>query len=346
MVRFVPSLEGAQHSGKGLEGFLKFGKKVGCVGVQPSNFMVTKADGSLMTAAEVRTAFEAAELQLHGLSAHCPFWCHGANWTGTKGIIPFLPPAVMQMAQDQRQLWTETYLLKFVDLTAELGLKLLAMFWGPYWGLEVASGYPWGMWSGPGYDLIAEGDERFLKMTAKIRQHAAAAGIVLAHEIHPGTGVLCADDFQHLVEITDGDACVGVNADPSHCWENEDYDVRFRHPFVAPRIAGNHVKDMKVIPGRNLRSMAADWHERGMQFTRLGEGQINLVDYMEILIESGFAGRYAAAHGTDDVPLVGEAESALYELDDTAAHATKFIAENLCRGPIATESFEKKMGQK
>ena len=69
------------------------------------------------------------------------------------------------------------------------------MFWGVAFGWELATGYPWGFWKGPGYDLVAEGKERFVKKTAKIRAHAKKLGIYLAHEIHPGTAAMCADDF-------------------------------------------------------------------------------------------------------------------------------------------------------
>ena len=41
---------------------------------------------------------------------------------------------------------------------------------------------------GGGFDLLAEGQERFVSKTAKLRAHANALGIRLCHEIHPGTG--------------------------------------------------------------------------------------------------------------------------------------------------------------
>ena len=60
-------------------------------------------------------------------------------------------------------------------------------------GFHTVPGYPWGFWAGPGYDLIAEGKERFVKKTKKIRDHARKLGIKLCHEIHPGTGAMCAE---------------------------------------------------------------------------------------------------------------------------------------------------------
>ena len=62
-----------------------------------------------------------------------------------------------------------------------------------------------------------------------------------------------ADDFNMLVEACDGDKCLGVNADPSHCWEGEDWETRFRK--VGARIYACHVKNYVVRPGLPLRMM-------------------------------------------------------------------------------------------
>ena len=74
------------------------------------------------------------------------------------------------------------------------------MFWGIAFGWEVATGYPWGFWAGPGYDLIKEGKERFVKKTQKIRDHARKLGIKLCHEIHPGTRRRHGGRFPHARE--------------------------------------------------------------------------------------------------------------------------------------------------
>src|SRR6266851_5147638 len=130
--------------------------------------------------------------------------------------------------------WDEDYLLRFLDLCAELEVKIVPMFWGVAFGWELATGYPWGFWQGGDYDLLKEGKNRFVKKTSRIRQHAKSLGIFLCHEIHPGTAAMCADDFNILTEICDGDKCLAVNADPSHCWEGESWEMRFLK--VAPRI--------------------------------------------------------------------------------------------------------------
>ena len=129
------------------------------------------------------------------------------------------------------------------------------MFWGTVYGLEVAGGYPWGFWAGPGYDFIKEGDERFVKKTQKIRDHARKLGIKLCHEIHPGTAAFTADDFLHLVKITDDDETMAVNADPSHCWEGESWESRFLK--VGPYVYAAHIKNFTIRPGFPLRAMVS-----------------------------------------------------------------------------------------
>ena len=127
-----------------------------------------------------------------------------------------------------------------------LGVKIVPMFWGVAFGWEVATGYPWGFWKGGDYDLIQEGQERFVKKTPSSANTPTQLGIFLCHEIHPGTAAMCADDFNMLVEVCDGDKCLAVNADPSHCWEGEDWETRFQK--MAPRIYACHVKNHVVRP--------------------------------------------------------------------------------------------------
>ena len=90
-------------------------------------------------------------------------------------------------------------------------------------------------------------------------------GIYLCHEIHPGTAAMCADDFNMLVEVLRRRQMSGVNADPSHCWEGEDWETRFRK-VAASRLC---------LPREKFRHSAAaflcarwkrNWPERAMQF--------------------------------------------------------------------------------
>jgi sugar phosphate isomerase/epimerase len=337
---FHPSIEGAQHGAKSLADFLAYAKRSGASGAQPSNYML-EGGGGLKSAAEIRGAFEKEGLLIDGVSAHCPIWVHTTAWTGSPTVKPFIPADVQGKSPAEIEQWAETYLLKLLDLLAELGVKVLPMFWGTVYGLEVAGGYPWGFWAGPGYDFIKEGDERFVTRTQKIRDHARKLGIKLCHEIHPGTGAATADDFLHLVKITDDDETMAVNADPSHCWEGESWESRFLK--VGPYVCAAHIKNFVIRPGFPLRAMISDWPRRGMQFTDLGSGEINMHRYAELLMHIGYPQRYTRLMGRATTPLVVEAESAHKELDFTSANGIAFVRDHL-QWPAAGGSFEEGMG--
>lgn len=338
---FHASIEGAQHGAKTLSQFLDYAKASGAAGAQPSNYMLANGRGGLMTAGEIRDVFAARGLRLDGISAHCPFWVHTSIWTGTKSGNAFIPAEIVKESPERIELWHESYLLKLMDLAADLGVKSLPMFWGVAFGWEVASGYPWGFWAGADFDLVAEGKERFVRKTAKLRQHASSLGIKLCHEIHPGTAAMCADDFLALVRACDGDPCLGVNADPSHCWEGETWETRFLK--VGSLIYAAHVKNFVIRPALPLRAMESHWPRRAMQFTDLSSGDINLQRYAELLLQVGYRDRYCKLHGTPTAPLVVEAESAHKDLDFTSANGIRYVADNLC-WPAAAGSFEDGMG--
>ncbi len=217
---FHPSIEGAQHGAKSLAQFLDYAKSPAPPGAAvqlhaPERQGLQEPPGD-------QGHLRARSMSLDGISAHCPFWVHTTAWTGSPTIRPFIPADVAKKSPDEIEKWAEDYILRLLDLCAELGVKIVPMFWGVAFGWEMATGYPWGFWKGGDYDFLKEGQERFVKKTAKIRKHAKSLGIFLAHEIHPGTAAMCADDFNMLVEICDGDKCLAVNADPSHCWEGEE----------------------------------------------------------------------------------------------------------------------------
>jgi sugar phosphate isomerase/epimerase len=337
---FHPSIEGAQHGAKSLAQFLDYAKASGASGAQPSNFMLTDGD-KLKKPAEIKEAFASRGLTLDGISAHCPFWVHTTAWTESPTIRPFLPADVAKKSVAEIEKWSETYLLRLLDLAAALEIKIIPMFWGVAFGWELATGYPWGFWKGGDYDLLAEGRERFVKKTAKLRAQANKMGALLAHEIHPGTAAMCADDFNLLVEACDGDKCLTVNADPSHCWEGESWETRFLK--VGSRIASCHVKNFVIRPGMPLRKMEAGWQGRAMQFVDIPTGDLNMTRYVELLIHVGYPQRYCAAMKTKTAPLIVEAESAYRDLDQTSANGIAYVRDNLCF-PIAAGSFEEGMG--
>jgi sugar phosphate isomerase/epimerase len=337
---FHPGIEGAQHGAKSLAAFLDYAKQAGATGAQPSNFMLQGPKGFLATK-EIKATFAQRGLTLDGISCHCPFWVHTTAWTGSPCIRPFIPADVAKKSPVEIEKWAESYLLKFFDLAVELNVKVLPMFWGVAFGWEVASGYPWGFWAGGDFDLIKEGQERFVKKTAKLRKAANDRGLFLCHEIHPGTGAMCADDFNLLVSICDGDKCVAVNADPSHCWEGESWETRFLK--VGPRVYAAHIKNFVVRAGMPLRMMESAWSKRAMQFVDLPSGDINMQRYAELLIQIGYPSRYCQVMGRKTAPLVVEAESAHKDLDYTSANGIAYVRDNLCF-PIATGSFEDGMG--
>lgn len=337
---FHASVEGAQHGAKSLADFLAYAKKSGAAGVQPSNYMLQGNKG-FKGAKEIKDTFTKAKMKLDGVSAHCPFWVHTTAWTGSPSIRPFIPAEVARKPIEQIERWAEDYLLGLMDLAAELGVRVVPMFWGVAFGWELATGYPWGFWKGGDYDLIKEGQDRFVKKTRKLREHAKSLGIYLCHEIHPGTAAMCADDFNLLVEICDGDKSLAVNADPSHCWEGEDWETRFRK--VADRVYACHVKNFVIRRGIPVRKMAPDWPDRAMQFTDLPTGDLNMARYIEMLVNIGYPSRYCQVMKTKTAPLIVEAESAYRDLDATSANGIAYVRDNLCF-PLAAGSFEEGMG--
>src|SRR3989440_6320878 len=337
---FHPSIEGAQHGAKSLAQFLDYAKKSGAAGAQPSNYML-QSDKGFKTAKEIKDAFSKAKLKLDGISAHCPFWVHTSAWTGTPGIRPFIPADVAKKSADQIEKWAEDYLMRLLDLCVELGVKIVPMFWGVAFGWELATGYPWGFWKGGDFDLLKEGQERFVKKTAKLRERANSLGTYLCHEIHPGTAAMCADDFNLLVKICDGDKSLGVNADPSHCWEGEDWETRFRK--VGDRVHACHVKNFVIRGGVPLRKMEPNWPGRAMQFVDLPTGDVNLARYIEMLVNVGYPQRYCQFMGTKTAPLNVGADSDYRELEASSANGIQYVRDNLCF-PLAAGSFEEGMG--
>ena len=168
------SIEGAQHGSKGLDGFLAFAKEAGAAGAQPSNYMLEDGDSGeqFKSAKDIKTAFEQQGLKLDGVSGHCPFWVHTSVWTGTKSGHPFIHGPNQDKSPEDLEQWYEDYLLRLMDLCAELDIKILPMFWGVSHGWELATGYPWGFWAGGDFDLVKAGEERFVEKTAKLRSHA------------------------------------------------------------------------------------------------------------------------------------------------------------------------------
>jgi len=190
-------------------------------------------------------------------------------------------------------------------------------------------------------DHALDGDVLLRQVAGNLRQHARKLGIYLCHEIHPGTAAMCADDFNTLVDICDGDKTLAVNADPSHCWEGESWETRFLK--VGPRVYACHVKNFVIRPGVALRKMEPGWQKRAMQFTDLASGDLNMGRYIELLVHIGYPQRYCEVMRRKTAPLIVEAESAYRDLDATSANGIQYVRDNLCF-PLAAGSFEEGMG--
>ena len=256
-------------------------------------------DKGFKSAKEIKDTFAKAKMTLDGVSAHCPVWVQHHRLDRKPHDSPVYSRRRGQEICRRNRKMGGGLFLRLLDLCAELGVKIVPMFWGVAFGWELATGYPWGFWKGGDYDLLKEGQERFVKKTAKIRQHANKTGhLSLAHEIHPGTAAMCADDFNMLVEICDGDKCLGVNADPSHCWEGR------KLGNTVPQGGFPHLR----VPCEKLRhpswlALANDgsrWQKRAMQFVDIPSGDLNMSRYVELLIHTGYPATLLRGHGYKD----------------------------------------------
>ena len=158
---FHPSLECVQHGGKNLSDLLAYAKRIGCTGVQLSHFHLLKEDGNFVGYRTIKSALEKHELTLDGISAHCLFWPHGAAVTHTPSVSKFVRKYVCDQGSRGIQEWAERKCIELMELSSALRNHVIPMFWGPYQGLEVASGYPWGMWDLPAGNLVETGFQRF-----------------------------------------------------------------------------------------------------------------------------------------------------------------------------------------
>ena len=341
-VLFEESIEGAQHGGKGLAGFGRFAMETcGAPGGIVADNVLVGPDGTVKTAETVRSELPEG-FRIHALSMHCLFWVMGTAWTQSKTIRPFIPENLHAAPVEKIRQWAEDRILALLDLSADLNNKLVAIFWGVYQGWEAATGYPWGLFSGQGYDLLSEGQERFVKETQKVRDHARSAGIKLCHEVHRNSAAKNSAEVWRLLEICDKDPCLAVLFDPSHRWEGESVETMLRR--LADLICLVHVKDCAWQDGEDLTTWATDdWTQRPMYFTALGEGKINLEAYVRTLISIGYAQRYCAIQGTEKAPLPSEAEAAHMDLDTCAQNGVHFIRERLIY-PVPSVAFDRAMG--
>jgi hypothetical protein len=90
---------------------------------------------------------------------------------------------------------------------------------------------------GGDYDLLKEGQNRFVKKTSDCDSTQNRWESFCATRFILGTAAMCADDFNMLVEICDGDKTLAVNADPSHCWEERIGNALFESCAADLRVS-------------------------------------------------------------------------------------------------------------
>ena len=79
---------------------------------------------------------------------------------------------------------------------------------------------------------------------------------------------------------------------------------------MTQRVYVAQVKDHVVRPGFHCRAMEPEWPKRGMQFTDLPSGDLNMQRYVERLILAGYLLRSCEIMGAKTALLGVEAESA------------------------------------
>ena len=115
---------------------------------------------------------------------------------------------------------------------------------------------------------------------------------------------------------------------------------------MKDRVYACHVKNFVVRPNVPLRRMDGNWRNRAMQFTDLGSGDLNMVRYVEMLINIGYPNRYNKIMGTETAPLIAETESNYRDPDATAIEGIQYVRDQLCfpfpKAPSRTKWARKK----
>ncbi len=332
-----------------LEAVGKYAHEAGARSVMVSNYLLNGPghgeNGKIVfrDPKEIKQVLAGLGMVAPTISAHCAAYAHlSAKW-GLEYADKLVPPPVAAKGVQYVEDWSEQYLLGLLETGTGAGIHIFGWFWG-LWGHPVLhSGYPWIFgWD----DMMAAGLARFREKTARLRTRANQLGAYLAHEIHPGTGAICARDFGLLLMATDYDPCLCVWGDPSHCWAGETWTRRFTSPFVAPRVVGSHAKNFKRLEGASTLMITEDWPQRGHQFCGHGEGAVNLESYAKMLLAIGAGDRFGAISGGDLMPMFSEAEDSILPLTAPASHllgscsaGIKWVNEHLTGMSMTTATF-------
>jgi len=355
-VSIVAGVETGQLVGglKTLEGVGQYAKQCGASSMMISNYLMDgpgHGEGGRIVfrdPKEVKQVLAALGVVAPTISAHCAAYAHLSVKWGLEYAEKFVPGPVLAKGPQFVEDWSEEYLLGLLEAGSAAGIHIFGWFWG-LWGNPVLhTGYPWVF----GWDkMMGEGLNRFRDKTAKIRARANRLGAYLAHEIHPGTGVICARDFALLLMATDYDRSLCVWGDPSHCWAGETWTRRFTSPFVAPRVVGSHAKNFKFLEGASTLMISEDWSQRGHQFCWHGEGEVNLESYTKMLLAIGAGDRFCTIMGGDLMPMYSEAEDSILPLTSpggdllgSCSAGIKWVNEHLTGMSLTTTTFTDTMG--
>ena len=356
---FKPGIEGAQHGALKLEAFLDGVKAAGAVYVQLSNYQWHQPGAKnwgLRDPKELRKMVEDRGLVL-GASAHC------AVYLATGGLelypgetAPFHHPSFAGWKNLRKRgpnyLLTD-YLPRLFDAFAEGGVRVVPHFYGPLYDPDERrrqgantghydARYPWPFFNAAG---LKRGLSEHGTKARRVLKLANERGLFLAHEIHPRTAAWSPQEWairkQAVGEFADTDL---VNADPSHCWNGMSVSETFTHPGIRDDVILAHFKDHKLVPGQPLLTWLPEWNDRGMQFCPLGQGDLNLPAFAELLIRIGAVRRFLKVSGLSFFPAIGEAEAAYQDGWQTAVHGIQYLAREICWYDQAAGSFEAGMG--
>jgi L-ribulose-5-phosphate 3-epimerase len=160
------------------------------------------------------------------------------------------------------------------DLTTREGLEhgLAVVAWAERYGLPVVNT------AIGGHAHVEESEAAFLANIGTLADAAAAAGLVVALEIHGdlmATGALSAALLDRI-----GHPAVKVNYDTANVEHYGGVRAEDDLPAIADRVANVHLKDMRGGKG--------DW-----DFPAIGEGHVDFGRVVEILAAAGFDGPYS-----------------------------------------------------
>ena len=190
------------------------------------------------------------------------------------------------------------------DLTTREGLEhgLAVVAWAERYGLPVVNT------AIGGHAHVEESEAAFLANIGTLADAGAAAGLVVALEIHGdlmATGALSAALLDRI-----GHPAVKVNYDTANVEHYGGVRAEDDLPAIADRVANVHLKDMRGGKG--------DW-----DFPAIGQGHVDFGRVVEILAAAGFDGPYSVEveFGGEPWPPLADVTAAMRDSREAlAAH--------------------------